>query len=349
MAKQSGSTFRFFPAWKGSKGSPLTRLRIGLVVLGSIFLIAVAGYRVAGWSWLDSIYMVVITLSTVGYREPGTMSGTLQGFTILVVVFGVSTAVYVGGGFVQMVLEGELNRALGVRRASREIERLAGHVIICGFGRMGETVAEELARQKKPLVVLDNDPDRIAQAMAAGHLALAADATEEDCLCDVNVARATALVITFPSDAANVFITLTARNLNAKLQIIARAELRSTEKKLIQAGADRVVLPATTVAVRMAAMITRPSILELVELASGRFPEMAIEELTIPATSSLIGASIGDSHLRSRYGLLVVAIRHADGQLVFNPGAATAFQAGDAVIGLGKIDDIERFRAECAA
>jgi voltage-gated potassium channel len=349
MAKQLGSIFRLIPGRRKSTGGPLTRLRIGLLVLGTIFLVAVAGYRVAGWSWLDSVYMVVITLSTVGYREPGQMSGPIQVFTILVIVFGVSTAVYVGGGFVQMVLEGELNRALGVRRVSREIERLAGHVIICGFGRMGETVAEELARQKKPFVVLDNDPDRIAQAMATGHLALAADATEEDSLQDVNVARATALVITFPSDAANVFITLTARNLNPKMQIIARAELRSTEKKLIRAGADRVVMPSATGAMRMVAMITRPSILELVELASGKFPEMAIEELVIPATSNLVGATIGDSHLRSRYGLLVVAIRHADGQLLFNPGAATAFQAGDAVIALGKIDDIERFRAEYAA
>jgi voltage-gated potassium channel len=346
MVKLSGALFRRAAARRRPDGGPLRRLRIGLSVLGAVFVVAVAGYRLAGWGWLDSVYMVVTTLSTVGFREMGTMTAPLKLFTILVIVFGVSTALYVGGGFVQMVLEGEVNRALGVRRVSREIERLAGHIILCGFGRMGEIIAGELARQKRPFVILDKDPDRVAEAMEAGCLALAADATEEDGLCDANVAGADALVITLPSDADNVFITLTARNLNPRLQIVARAELRSTEKKLIQAGADRVVLPAATGALRMAAMVTRPSILELVELASGKFPEMAIEELILPPASRLVGATIGESHLRSRYGLLIVAIRHADGQLEFNPGAATAFQPGDQVIALGKIDDIERFRAE---
>ena len=224
-----------------------------------------------------------------------------------------------------MVLEGEVNRALGSRRASKEIERLTGHVVICGFGRMGEIVAGELAGRGQPLVVLDKNPDQVALAVSLGHLAIHADATEEDSLVQAGVPRAKALVVALPSDADNVFITLTARNLSTQLQIIARGELRTTEKKLIQAGANRVVLPAAAGAMRMAAMLTRPSMVELIEL---------------------VGISVRDSQTRGRHGLLIVAIRRADDRLLFSPSADTVFQPEDTVIAMGKIEDIERFRGE---
>jgi len=322
-------------------------LRSGLALLGIIMIVAVLGYVLAGWTWLDAMYMVVTTLSTVGYGEVGPMSSGLRVFTMFVILFGVSTALYVGGGFVQMVLEGEVNRALGLRRATKEIERLRGHVILCGFGRTGETVAGELKRVGKALVVVDKDDQQAAEAQSQGYLTIHDDASEEETLLAAGVAQATALVTTLPGDAQNVFITLTARNLNPKLQIIARGELRSTEKKLIQAGADRVVLPAAAGGLRMAAMITRPSTLDLIELASGgRIAEMIMEELTVPADSALVGVTVGDSQSRSRYGILIVAIRRFDGRLLFNPGADADFRVGDAVIVMGKVDDVERFRAE---
>jgi voltage-gated potassium channel len=322
-------------------------LRKGLALLGLIWVVAVLGYVLAGWSWLDAMYMVVTTLSTVGYSEVGEMTPGLRVFNMVVILFGVSTALYVGGGFVHMVLEGEVNRALGLRRATKEIERLRDHVVLCGFGRTGETVAGELKRAGKALVVVDNDPQQAAEAQSQGYLTIHDDASEEDTLLAAGVARATALVTTLPSDAQNVFITLTARNLHPKLQIIARGERRSTEKKLIQAGADRVVLPAAAGGLRMAAMITRPSTLDLIELASGgRIAEMIMEELTVPPESTLVGATVGNSQTRSRFGLLVVAIRRADGRLLFNPGVDADFRAGDAVIVMGKVEDVERFRAE---
>jgi voltage-gated potassium channel len=326
---------------------PLARLRVGLAALGVIFCVAVCGYRLAGWDWLDAIYMVVITMSTVGFREVGPMTPGLKLFTILVIVFGVSTSFYILGGLVHMVLEGEINRALGMRRVSREIERLSGHVVICGFGRMGEVVAGELAQRKRPFAVIDSDAERIAEAIALGYLALQDDATEEATLRAARVPEAEALITTLPSDADNVFITLTSRDLNPRLQIIARGEHRSTEKKLIRAGADRVVLPAMTGALRMAAMITRPSVIELVELAAGgQIAEMAIEELAISADCRLLGKSIRDSQARNHHGLLIVALRRADGQLVLNPGASTEFQAGDTAVVIGRLSDIEKFRGE---
>jgi voltage-gated potassium channel len=327
---------------------PLARLRFGFTTLGVIFCVAVLGYRLAGWDWLDSVYMVVTTVSTVGFREMGPMTPWLQVFTILVIVFGVSTSFYILGGFVQMVLEGEVNRALGRRRVGREIERLAGHVVICGFGRMGEVVAAELSRRNERFVVIDRDPEQAAQCMALGFLALQADATEEEALGAARVPTAKSLVTTLPSDADNVFISLTARNLNPRLQIIARGEQRSTEKKLIQAGADRVVLPATTGAMRMVSMVTRPSTIELIELAAGgHVAEMAIDELTIPQSSPLVGMTIRESQPRSRHGLLIVAIRHSDGQFEANPSAGTIFQSGDTAVVIGRLADIEKFRTEC--
>jgi voltage-gated potassium channel len=325
------------------------RLRIGFAVLGAIVVIAVVGYRIAGASWLDALYMTATTMSTVGYREVVEMTPGVKMFTILVIVFGVSSALYIMGGFVQMVLEGEINRAMGLRRVTREIEKLSGHVIICGFGRMGEVVASELARRHQSFVIVDDDAAKAAGAIAAGHLAIDANASEEETLLVAGIARAKAIVITLPSDADNVFITLTARNLATNIQIIARGELRSTEKKLIQAGADRVILPAATSALRMAAMITRPSTVELIELASeGKIAEMAIDELTIPPDCSLVGCSVRDTQPRSRHGLLIVAIRRADNELLFNPDADCEFRGGDAVIVMGHTDDIERFRKEYA-
>ncbi|MGO8746416.1 MAG: potassium channel family protein [Thermoguttaceae bacterium] len=326
---------------------PFRRLRTGLLILAAIFVIATWGYHLFGWTWLDSFYMVVITLSTVGYGEVGVMTPSLKIFTVLVIVFGGSTALYIAGGFVQMVLEGEINRAFGHRRVTKEIERMEGHVILCGFGRMGEVVAGELTRRKQPFVVVDEEPARINEALGLGYLAIQSNASDEETLLRAGIALAKTLVITLPSDADNVFITLTARNLNPALTIIARGELRSTEKKLIQAGADRVIFPATTAALRIAAMITRPSTLELIELASaGHNAEMAIDEFTIPPDSPLVGSTVRDSGTRSRHGLLIVAIRGADGQLAFNPDASSEFRPGDAVIAMGRVEDIERFRAD---
>jgi voltage-gated potassium channel len=327
---------------------PLKRLQIGLTILAAILIVAVCGYRMGGWSWLDSIYMAVTTLSMVGYRDDvgGPMTWQLQVFTIVLILFGVSAALYVLGGLFQMMTEGEVNRALGLRRVTREIERLNGHVIVCGFGRTGEILAGELARENRPFVVIDNDPERITEAIALGYLALTDNATEEEALEHAGVARAQTLVITLPTDSENVFITLTARNLNPELQIVARAELPTTEKKLIQAGANRVVLPSAAAALRMSAMVTRPSTVELIELVAGRHVTVQVDDLTLPPESPLVGRTVRDSETRSRHGLLIVGVRHPGGELMFNPGADTVFQGGDTVIVMGQKADIERFRRE---
>jgi voltage-gated potassium channel len=328
---------------------PLLHLRIGLVLLATIFIVGVAGYRLAGWTLIESIYMVAMILSTVGMEEVRDMSSSpgLQLFTTGLIVVGVSTTLYIIGASVQMMTQGEINRALGLQRVSREIRRLGDHVIICGFGRMGEILAGQLRQRNRSLVVVENDPERIAEAMERGYLTVNDNATEEEALESAGVRRATTLVTTLPRDADNVFITLTARDLNPRLHIIARAESQPTEKKLVQAGANRVVLPAATGAMRMAAMITRPSMVELIELVAGReVAEVEVDELALPPECELVGRTVGESHIRSRNGLLIVAVRRGNNELLFAPGADMRFEPGDRVLVIGRLTDIERFRRD---
>lgn len=327
--------------------TPLERIRDGAILLVVVLSAATLGYRMAGWSWIDSIYMVVITIATVGYGETGPMTPALRIMTMAVIVFGMTAGAYTIGGFIQMMTEGEIERALGERRLGREVAKLRGHVIICGFGRMGRILADELHRLKTPFVVIERDPARIREANDLQYLALVGDAIQEGVLELAGVQVAKTLVTALPDDAANVFITLTGRNLNRNLQIIARGEQPSTQKKLIQAGADRVVLPATIGAMRIANMLTRPSAVEFLELVAGKSTlDVEIDEMVIPSGSLLAGQTVSQAEARRKHGLLFVAVRRGAGQMVFNPDDDFRFETADTIIVMGKSDDIGRFRAE---
>jgi voltage-gated potassium channel len=228
---------------------------------------------------------------------------------------------------------------------TRGIERLSGHVIICGFGRMGQILANDLERQKRPFVVIDSDLERIDESQARKYLCLSGNATEDEVLMTAGVERASTLVTCLPDDADNVFITLTSRDINPGIQIIARAEHQSTEKKLRQAGANKIVMPAIVGGQQMARMITRPSIADLMELvAETSFLDVGMDELKVVETSRLVGASVSQTEVHRRYRLLVVAVKRSDGGMVFSPGADYTFQAADVIMVMGRTDDIDRFR-----
>lgn len=215
---------------------------------------------------------------------------TVQLLTIGVVILGISAAFYTFGGLLEMVLEGELERVLGHRRRTKGIEQLRDHVVICGFGRIGQVLAEDLARQRVPLVVIDLDPASTAEAGERNLLYLEGDATADETLIATRLQHARTLVTCLPNDAANVFITLTGRNLNPTIQIIARAEHRSSERKLIQAGANRVVMPAANGARRIAPLVTRPSTADVVELVTERDDlDFVLDELLVTEGSRLGG------------------------------------------------------------
>jgi len=317
--------------------------------LVSIFVLAVLGYHYLGdYDWIHAIWIVVVTVSSVGYAEHSTLPSHMQMFSVLVIVLGMSAAFYTVGGLIQLMLEGELQAALGQSRTTREIQRLSGHVIVCGFGRMGEMLDQDLRRKGRSLVVIDSDSARVSEADQQQFLAINGDSMEEAILAGAGLKRAKAVVTVLPNDAANVFITLTARDFNPDIQIIARAELPSTERKLRQAGANRVVMPAVTGATQMSRIITRPSTADLLELlAKSDFNDVEMDEIAINASSRLVGSTVTENATRQLHGVLVLAVKQADGNMVFNPGAHYVFSAQDTVIVMGDMKDIERFRQQC--
>jgi voltage-gated potassium channel len=327
------------------------------ILVGTVFFIitifgAIAGYTIAGWTLLDAVYMVIITIFGVGYGEVRPVdSPALKIFTILVIIAGTSSAVYMVGGFVQMVTEGEINRALDARRMTKGIDTLQQHVIICGFGRIGQILAKKMLESEQPFVVIDNDGDRLARAEALGYLVRIGNATDETVLQSAGISRAKVLATALPDDASNVFITLTARGLNPNLVIIARGEFPTTEKKLRLAGADHVVLPATIGALRMAHMITHPAAIDFLDQNDGRSTlsellaeiDVQLDELVVPAGSPLVGKLVSDLEVRGRGTFIVVALRHSNGTIFVHPDHSAVIAEGDTVILMGHRGDIPKF------
>ena len=242
-----------------------TTLRKGLSVFGVICIVGTAVYVYAGWGWLDAIYMVTITIFGVGYGEVRPIEEPwLKLFTTGFIFAGCSSLIYVIGGIVQLLAEGEIQRIMGNRNRTKELDQLNDHTIICGYGRVGQMLAVELANENKPFVVLDRNPERFELAIADGFLAWQGDAVEDHVLTQVGLFRARTLATVLPDDATNVFITLTARDMCESIQIIARAESPSTERKLIRGGATSVVMPAAISAIRIAQLTTESEVKQMV-------------------------------------------------------------------------------------
>ncbi len=333
--------------------SSFRKVLLGASVLAATCVVAVFGYwRMAGWSLLDSIYMVVITIYGVGYQHAQPMDDpVLRVFTLLVIVFGCTSAIYAIGGFIQMITEGEINRVLEERRMSRGIERMQRHAIVCGYGRVGQMLAEELVAADHAFVIVDSDRERLREAEEQGIAIVAGDATDEEVLTLAGVERAGVLATVLPDDAANVFIALTARELNPTLEIIARGESSSTRKKLLRSGANRVVMPAAIGAVKIARLITHPT---AESLLTGTEAEREINddleqiglrmwEVTVASSSPLAGRKVRHLSMNQDESFLLVAVRQTDGTVVRHPPATHEFREGDVLIVLCQSERRPRF------
>jgi len=318
------------------------RVLIGALFFALTCAAAVGGYMVAGWQFLDAVYMVVITVFGVGYGEARPIEHPgLKVFTMGVIIAGCSSGIYVVGGFVQMFAEGEIRRALGARRMSKGIDNLKGHVLICGYGRVGQMLAHDLQLAKQTFVVIDSSPERVAESQAAGFLTLLGSASEERTLLEAGIANARVLATVLPDDTANVFITLTARELNPTIEIIARAESPSTEKKLRRSGATRVVLPALIGATKIAHFIVKPSAEDLLVGSSGtqylneELKQIGLEltDIEIENGSALVGQTVRDVEVGG--GFVIVAIKRPDGSLLRKPGADVVLCGKDVFVILG--------------
>ncbi|MCR9118675.1 MAG: NAD-binding protein [bacterium] len=328
---------------------PFDRIRLGAFVMATVFVVAVIGYKLFGYDWVTAIWMVVITISSVGYSESTSSSPAFQLFTVLVILVGMTAAAYTFGGFIQLTTKGEIQNMLGKQRMKRDIGRLKNHVLICGFGRTGRLVAEALEIRNQPFVVIDNDPALIQEAEERNYLALVGDATEDELLLECGVKQAKSLISVLPTDAENVFITLTARTLCPDILIVARAEQQSTEKKLRQAGANRIVLPSVIGAGQMARMITRPSTADLMELfAETSYLDLDLDEIHVQEAGRLDGSSIKESDAHRSHHLLFVAVKPAGEEMIFNPGGDYRFSVGDIVVVMGRMENIRQFRQMCS-
>jgi voltage-gated potassium channel len=327
----------------------LRKVYLGITVLLLIVLGSAFGYTLAGWSFIDAIYMVIITVFGVGFGEVRPIDTvTLKIFTMLIIIAGSAAVVYIFGGLVRLVTEGEIQRTLGHMKKTRSIDVIHDHAIICGYGRIGQILAQELSAMNHPFIIVDVDPERIASAEAVGYLCVRGSATEEECLLNAHIERAKVLATVLPQDTLNVFITLTARNLNRSIRIMARGEQPSTEKKLKQAGADEVVLPASIGAHRMANSITRPSIMQFLTDEHGmvgqdlKYLGLEVDELTIQHDASFEGMKVRDIQKSMNAAFIVVALKQANGRVLRDHFHDHHMTEGDAMIVIGRSADMNK-------
>ena len=326
----------------------ISRARNPLLVFGKVLWIGLAivllsaigtiGYHLLeGWSWLDSLYMVVITFSSIGYGEVHPLSRIGREFTIMLIGCGAVVVALGIGTLTQALLEFELLQFFGRRRVERQIARLSGHYIICGAGRVGRSAARELARKPVPFVIIEKEPDK-AEGLPPDWLIMFGDATLENILIAARIERAAGLVAATTTDATNIFIVLNARSLNNNLKIIARASEEESAKHLSKAGANSVISPYAFAGHQIAQGLLRPNVVDFLSLTTGRDggQEMVIEEIAVAARSPLAGTTVGESGIHRDYGIIVLALKHSDGSTVFNPKAREQIRSGDYLIAMGE-------------
>ncbi len=340
---------------KGGRPSPssyLPRLSIGhqfalaAGFLLSVFVAGTVGYMlIEGWSLSDSVYMTVIALTTTGFAEVRPLSDAGRLLTIGLIVGGISSIAYLGGRTVQLLVESYLLRR---RRMNKNIAQLNKHTIVCGFGRMGRHLCQELADEKASFVVIDNNPEMTEQLEASGYLYLIGDASSDETLQHARIEAASSLIAVVSSDAENVFTTLTARSLSKELFIVTRAISEESAPKLRTAGADRVIKPYELVGHRLAQLVLRPGIVEYMETVArigGR--EINIEEIHIAEGSPLAGQTLLESPLRRDLNIIVVAIHKSKGELVYNPASHMRIEAGDRLMAIGEQSGLEQLTTLC--
>lgn len=325
-------------AWGVLSGQGVRKLYIGAALFLAVVCGGTAAYVHQGWTLSDAFYMVVITVAGVGYGEVHPINtGELRTTTILIIVAGFASAGYFVSALLRVITEGEIGKAMKEHRKSREIDTIDRHVVICGYGRIGQTLARELTGSKVPFVVVDKEQERVDLAQAHGWLALQGDAGDERVLSDAHIEKAVALAAVLPSDMVNVFITLTARNMRADMRIIARAEDPASEKKLRQAGANEVILPAFTGGIQIAHSITHPSLGSILSSGSA-YLRRDLEELGVDIIEHPIAPHGADDRKTLQQLIrgvesecLVLAVKRADGTVVQHPVSSYRLEGGDTV------------------
>ncbi len=322
------------------------KMKITVFVAVLFFILATAGYMfIEGWSLLDSAYMTAITLSTVGYSEVHDLSDGGQFFTIFLIFTGVGYFLYLGGVFISSVVDGEIKSMLGRQRLNSKIKKMKNHYIVCGYGRIGRILCKFVAEETQNIVVVEQKEKLKAILEKDKMHYIIGDAGNEDVLESAGIERAKALVAALATDTENVFLVLTARQLNPDIYIMARAGSTMVRKKLYMAGANQVESPYDVGGVSMALKLLRPTVSNFLDTALSRESDaIQLEEAFVPESSDYAGKQLKDSGIRQNYNLIIVAIKEKSGHMVFAPHFETIIHPRDTVIVMGKAQDLKAFR-----
>jgi voltage-gated potassium channel len=321
-------------------------IAIGLVALVASF--GTGGYMlIEGWNFTDALYMTVITLASVGFKEVHDLSLIGRIFTIFLIIGGVGSVAYALSAGAKIILEGELQEVYGRRRLEKKIRDLKDHYIVCGYGRMGKIICRELREKNIRFVIIEKQPD--IHKDEEDLLIFPGDATNDEVLKEIGIERAKGLISVLPTDAENLFVVLSARVLNPGLIIVARAGEEGSEQKLLRAGADKVVSPYHIGGLRIAHTVLKPAVVDFIEFAtkSGNI-DLQMEEVQIKETSALVGKSLDECGIGRDLGIIIVAIKKPNGEMRFNPTFRSAIKAGDTLIALGessKLKNLEHMSA----
>lgn len=324
------------------------------LVMAALIMLGVLGVGVVGYmliedmSFTNALYMTFMTVSTVGFTEVEPLGTAGIYFTIFIMVTGVSAMFFFLAAVFELVLSEYLGDIWGKRRMKNSITNLENHYIVCGFGRVGRSVAEELFTQGKPFVVIERNPETFQECVDEGYLALQGSATENDTLLEAGIERAVGLVSALRSDADNLYVVLTARVMKKALLLVARADQQGSEEKLTMVGADRVVSPHQIAGKRMVNILVRPQVCEFIDVGmTGNVPEYQLIEYRVDGTSPLAGTTIAETRLRERTGVTILAVR-VSGASAFspNPGAATRMNQDDVLIMIGTPEQMANFERE---
>jgi voltage-gated potassium channel len=320
------------------------KFKIVWMILVAVIAFGTIGYiLIERWPPLDALYMTLITLTTVGFGEVYPLSPSGKVFTMILVIMGVAGVAYTLSVIGQMVVEGEIKKLLGRRRMEKGLKELKDHYIVCGFGRVGRRISQELCARRASFVVIDRDPQRIVQAEEDCFIFIQGDSTVDQTLIDAGIERARGLITAVADEADSVFIVLSARQLNPQLFITARAESEEGRKKLLRAGANKVISPYKIGAIRMALTTLRPNLVDFMEVVTfDRETGLAIEEIAIKPGSPIDQCTLEVCPIRKEFGIMVVGIKKVGKDVFFNPSPETRIEAGDILIVIGEKESLEK-------
>lgn len=322
------------------------RIRHAVLAVGVATALGTLGFHlIEGWSIVDSLYAAAQTVTTVGYGDlaPKTTNGRI--FATIFMFVGVGVVLYSLTATVQSIVQSELIATFGQRRQMRKMSRLRDHYVICGAGRVGSRLVRTLQEGEHPFIVIERDPQKVTELADRGVIALVRDATLEETLREAGVEHARGLAACLPDDADNVYVVLTARDLNSQLHIVARAVAEQAEGKLIRAGANRVVAPTIIGGHRMAMALTKPAVGDFIDSITANTLGLALEQLEVSPSSYLVGQKLSATNIRSELDIVIVSIRRNDGQTHFNPSGESLIEAGDMLIAIGSAESLMKLIA----